>query len=118
MFSITKKKNFWREKFVINNNSESVQVSDSPEADSSKDVECSLDQSNIDNMTFSESFKYNRECNGKNSMFTWKGNEYTALLASEVIPAQDPIADKSKKNVDKHHLALQQGILEVTIGNK
>ena len=102
----------------INSNSESTQVSDSPEADSSQDVECSVDQSSIDNMTFSESFKYNRECNGKNSMFTWKGNEYSTLLASEVIPSQDPIADKSKKIVDKHHLALQQGILEVTIGNK
>ena len=86
--------------------------------DLSKDTECSLEQSAIDQMTFSESFKYSRECNGKDSMFTWKGNEYSALLASEVIPSQDKVAEEPKKSVDKRHLALQQQILDVTIGNK
>ena len=102
----------------INNDNESTQVSISPEVDLSKDTECSLEQSAIDQMTFSESFKYSRECNGKDSMFTWKGNEYSALLASEVIPSQDKVAEEPKKSVDKRHLALQQQILDVTIGNK
>ncbi len=102
----------------INNTSESTLVSDSPEAEILKDVECALEQLEIDKMTFSKSFKYHRECNGQGSMFTWKGNEYSTLLASEVVPSQNKVADKTKKTVDKHQLALQQGILGVTIGNK
>ena len=104
----------------INSNNDPMQVSDSPNVDSKKDLECILGQQETDQMSFSESFKYHRECNGKGSLFSWNGSEYSTLLASEVIPQKTLIAEKSVKSkpADKHHLALQQEILGTTIGNK
>jgi hypothetical protein len=102
----------------INSNNDPVQISDSPNVDSKKDLECILGQQETDQMSFSESFKYHRECNGKGSMFSWKGSEYSTLLASEVIPQKTPVAEKPVKSIDKHHLALQQEILGTTVGSK
>ena len=86
--------------------------------DSKKDLECILGQQETDQMSFSESFKYHRECNGKGSLFSWNGSEYSTLLASEVIPQKTPVAEKPVKSIDKHHLALQQEILGTTVGSK
>ena len=102
----------------INSNNDSVQVSDSPDVDVEKDSKCILSQQEIDQMSFSESFKYNRDCNGKGSMFSWNGSEFSTLLASEVVPQKDLNASKPEKSIDKHHLALQQEILGNTVGNK
>ena len=102
----------------INSNNDPMQVSDSPNVDSKKDLECILGQQETDQMSFSESFKYHRECNGKGSMFSWNGSEYSTLLASEVIPQKTPAAKKPVKPIDKHHLALQQEILGTTVGSK
>jgi len=102
----------------INSNNDSVQVSDSPDVDVEKDSKCILSQQEIDQMSFSESFKYNRDCNGKGSMFLWNGSEFSTLLASEVVPQKDLNASKPEKSIDKHHLALQQEILGNTVGNK
>jgi len=102
----------------INSNNDSVQVSDSPDVDVEKDSKCILSQQEIDQMSFSESFKYCRDCNGKGSMFSWNGSEFSTLLASEVVPQKDLNAIKPEKSIDKHHLALQQEILGNTVGNK
>ena len=102
----------------INSNNDPMQVSDSPNVDSKKDLECILGQQETDQMSFSESFKYHRECNGKGSLFSWNGSEYSTLLASEVIPQKTPAAKKPVKSIDKHHLALQQEILGTTVGSK
>ena len=102
----------------INSNNDPMQVSDSPNVDSKKDLECILGQQETDQMSFSESFKYHRECNGKGSLFSWNGSEYSTLLASEVIPQKTPVAKKPVKSIDKHHLALQQEVLGVTVGSK
>jgi len=108
------------EKLVEKMNSDDVPVniSDSPDVEKEKDVDCILSQQEIDQMSFSESFKYNRGCNGKGSRFSWKGSEYSTLLASEVVPQKDSNANKPAKSIDKHHLALQQEILGGTVGNK
>ena len=104
---------------VENNISESLDIQN----DSDVKELCSLSQDEIDLMTFSDSFKYHRDCNGKGTVFTWKSNEYSTLLASEKvsdIKNQVNIADEnpeSNDDIDKYNQHLQKSILETTVGN-
>ena len=99
-------------------------------SDSTNDIQeltknsvCSLDQEKLDSMTFSESFKYNRECNGKGTLFTWKNNEYSTLFASEKleeIKNKSNLASESpikKDEVNKFQIELEKATLSTTIGN-
>ena len=49
----------------INDNNLNTEVSDTPKKESPQNTECSLSPSETDHMTFSESFKYYRECTSK-----------------------------------------------------
>ena len=112
---------------VEKNENESVENAISKSSDnaekSSQSVQCSLIQNEIDSMTFSESFKYHRDCNGKGTLFTWKNNEYSTFLASEKVEEmknESNVVEKSlkvTKDVDKFHLDFQKAVLGTTVGN-
>ena len=77
-----------------------VDISDSAEeVENINNSECSLNVNQTDEMSFSDSFKYYRECNGSNSLFIWNDKKYTTLLSSEIIVANGPcpISDTFKK---------------------
>ena len=82
-----------------------------------------MDQEKLDSMTFSESFKYNRECNGKGTLFTWKNNEYSTLFASEKVEElknKSNVASESpikKDEVNKFQIELEKATLSTTVGN-
>ena len=83
--------------------------------------ECLLIQAEIDAMTFSETFKYHRECNGSGTLFTWNNKEYSTLLASEKKSTnQDQVVKQSSipKVVDPNHIELHKEVLDATVGNK
>ena len=100
-------------------------ISESPvetgnSSDESKS-ECLLIQDETDSMSFSDSFKYYRKCNGQGTLFTWKNNEYSTFLASEKITIKkDPIVNQTTSTmvVDPVHLDLHKEVLNATVGNK
>ena len=77
-----------------------------------------MDQNETDVLAFSDAFKYYRNCNGKESIFVWNENEFSALLASEVIETSSLITNDdssiSGKKVDKHHYGLQKEMVGVS----
>ena len=50
---------------------------------SAADNQCVQGEKHTDKLTFSDAFKYYRDCN--NNIFKWNGLEYTTLLKKEVI---------------------------------
>ena len=46
---------------------------------------CSLNQSETDSYSFSDAFKYYRNCLGKGEVFSWNSSSYKTLLATETI---------------------------------
>ncbi len=46
---------------------------------------CELEKMDTDLLSFSEAFGYFHQCLGSDSIFQWKGLEYTTLLSEEVI---------------------------------
>jgi len=109
----------------IENETVENNISESSDLQNDSDIKeaCSLSQDEIDLMTFSDSFKYHRDCNGKGSIFTWKSNEYSTFLASEKvqdIKNQVKIVDgnsDTNDDIDKYSQHLQKSILETTVGN-
>jgi len=101
-----------------------IQISDSSEEVMNKESnnECSLDQNETDVLAFSDAFKYYRNCNGSKAEFVWNENEYSTLLASEVIetPSLTTNDDNSisGNKVDKHHYGLQKEMIGVSLDTK
>ena len=109
----------------IENETVENNISESSDLQNDSDIKesCSLSQDEVDLMTFSDSFKYHRDCNGKGAIFTWKSNEYSTFLASEKvqnIKNQVNIVDENSDtndDIDKYSQHLQKSILETTVGN-
>ena len=109
----------------IENETVENNISESSDLQNDSDIKesCSLSQDEVDLMTFSDSFKYHRDCNGKGFIFTWKSNEYSTFLASEKvqnIKNQVNIVDENSDtndDIDKYSQHLQKSILETTVGN-
>ena len=107
----------------IENETVENNISESSDLENDSDIKesCSLSQDEVDLMTFSDSFKYHRDCNGKGTIFTWKSNEYSTFLASEKvqnIKNQVNIVDENSDtndDIDKYSQHLQKSILETTV---
>lgn len=101
-----------------------TQISDSSEEIINKknSNECSLDQNETDVLTFSDAFKYYRNCNGKEGTFVWNKNEYSTLLVSEAKEIPSLITNNSslisEDKVDKHHYQLQKEMIGVSLDTK
>ena len=72
---------------------------------------CSLSQSETDSYSFSDAFKYYRNCLGKGEVFSWNSNSYKTLLATEtIINSEDEnesmTINNKNQSVDKEHLNL------------
>ena len=72
---------------------------------------CSLSQSETDSYSFSDAFKYYRNCLGKGEVFSWNSNSYKALLATEtIINSEDEnesmTINNKNQSADKEHLHL------------
>ena len=72
---------------------------------------CSLNQSETDSYSFSDAFKYYRNCLGKGEVFSWNSNSYKTLLATEtIINSEDDnesmTVDNKNQSADKEHLHL------------
>ena len=66
---------------------------------------CNLESIATDALTFSEAFRYYRQCRGENSSFQWKGMEYTTLLSEEVMIQ---VADSVKVNDNSEGAEVSQ----------
>ena len=78
------------------------------ESEIEEDV-CNLDKEQTDYLSFSDAFKYYRDCLGKNKTFSWNSNVYSTLLSSEIEDVN--VAQKSNNQADKEHLDLQNQII-------
>ena len=72
---------------------------------------CSLNQSETDSYSFSDAFKYYRNCLGKGEVFSWNSNSYKTLLATEtIINSEDEnesmTINNKNQSADKEHLHL------------
>lgn len=72
---------------------------------------CSLSQSETDSYSFSDAFKYYRNCLGKGEVFSWNSNSYKTLLATEtIINSEDEnesmTVNNKNQSADKEHLHL------------
>ena len=70
---------------------------------------CILNENQTDQLSFSDAFKYFRDCLGKDETFSWNSNVYSTLLSSEVEEIN--IAVHNSNQADKNHLDLQNEIL-------
>ena len=62
-------------------------VEDKQEANLEIEIEeevCALNKEQTDKLSFSDAFKYYRDCLGKNETFFWKSNVYSTLLSHEM----------------------------------
>jgi len=66
---------------------------------------CTLESIATDTLTFSEAFRYYRQCRGDDSSFQWKGMEYTTQLSKEVIIQ---MADSVKVNSNSKETVVSQ----------
>ena len=66
---------------------------------------CTLESIATDALTFNEAFRYYRQCRGDDSIFQWKGMEYTTLLSEEVIIH---MADSVKVNSNSEEAEVSQ----------
>ena len=57
--------------------------------------ECNADKAGIDQLKFSEAFKYYRNCNY--DVFRWNGMEYTTVLKAEIMNESDENDNNSLK---------------------
>jgi hypothetical protein len=84
---------------------------------SEDNVNCKLNIDETNELSFSEAFKYYRECDGNNSSFNWNENVYSTLLKSEVEAKAKLVQniESSKINnfevADKSHLQLQNQLI-------
>ena len=71
---------------------------------------CSLTQPETDSYSFSDAFKYYRNCLGKDEVFSWNSNSYKTLLDTETIIDSENEAENMIVNnnqaADKEHLHL------------
>ena len=72
---------------------------------------CSLNQSETDSYSFSDAFKYYRNCLGKGEVFSWNSSSYKTLLATEtIINSEDEnesmTINNKNQSADKEHLHL------------
>jgi len=70
---------------------------------------CAHNKEQTDKFSFSDAFKYYRECLGKNETFSWNSNTYSTLLSNELEEVN--IAIQNNNQVDREHLILQNEIL-------
>lgn len=84
---------------------------------SEDNVSCKLNIDETNELSFSEAFKYYRECGGNNSSFNWNENVYSTLLKSEFEAKAKLVQniESSKINnfevADKSHLQLQNQLI-------
>ena len=74
---------------------------------------CNLDNLQTDKLSFSDAFKYYRDCLGKHKTFSWKSNIYSTLLSSEIekVNFATNIETHDSNQADKTHLDLQNEII-------
>ena len=66
---------------------------------------CTLESIATDTLTFSDAFRYYRQCRGDDSSFQWKGMKYTTQLSKEVIIQ---MADSVKVNSNSKETVVSQ----------
>ena len=87
-------------------------IEDKQEADLENEIEekvCALNKEQTDKLSFSDAFKYYRDCLGKNETFFWKSNVYSTLLSHEMEEVN--LAIQNSTQIDKEHLVLQNEII-------
>ena len=112
------------EKLIIDIENIETDLSESSEIQrSSQDInDCLYTQNETDVLSFSDAFKYYRNCNGKASTFVWNNTKYTTILESEksiepiLITNNESAINKNK--VDSYHYSLQKDMLGVSIDTK
>ena len=73
---------------------------------------CSKDEEQTDKLSFSNAFKYYRDCLGKGETFSWNSNTYSTLLSNETVASKKVnVATQSSSEADKDHLLLQNEII-------
>ena len=102
-----------KEKNMLN---ETIVISDSEETVNNTKDECSFDSSETDEWEFSTAFKYYRNCNGKNSAFSWKNKAYSTLMKSDIeddflLTDEEEVNEDKNSTVDKKHLQLQSQMI-------
>ena len=58
-------------------------------------VQCEIDATTTDNLSFKDAFTHFRKCLGSNQEFSWKGKAYLTLLADEVENADIQVVDST-----------------------
>ena len=94
-----------------------VPITDSFKSDENDNTNCKLDIDETNQLSFSEAFKYFRNCNGVDSNFNWNKNIYSTLLKSEIESKVLLTKDKKVDGInnfqiaDKKHLQLQNELI-------
>ena len=70
---------------------------------------CNLNNEKTDDLSFSNAFKYYRDCLGKDKTFSWNKNIYSTQLSNEIEEVN--IATHNSGQADKTHLDLQNEII-------
>ena len=92
--------------FIDNGASESIRINKTElQTEISAINTCNLESIATDALTFNEAFRYYRQCRGDDSIFQWKGMEYTTLLSEEVIIH---MADSVKVNSNSEEAEVSQ----------
>ena len=92
--------------FIDYDVSESVQLNEiSVQTEIATKSTCTLESIATDTLTFNEAFRYYRQCRGDDSIFQWKGMEYTTLLSEEIIIH---MADSVKANSNSEEAEVSQ----------
>ncbi len=89
-------------------------VHDAAYNDNNKFIDCELDVVFTDDLNFSDAFKYYRNCNGRNTIFSWNGKEYSTMLLSELdskVNQKNTRYDNDNLVLDKNHLKLQNQLV-------
>ena len=87
-------------------------IDDIEEANIEVEIEkgiCNLNKEKTDDLSFSNAFKYYRDCLGKDKTFSWNSNIYSTLLSNETEKVN--IAIHNSNQADKSHLDLQNEII-------
>ena len=87
-------------------------IEDKQEANLEIEIEeevCALNKEQTDKLSFSDAFKYYRDCLGKSETFFWNSNVYSTLLSHEMEEVN--LAIQNSTQIDKEHLVLQNEII-------
>ena len=105
--NVVEKNNIMPENQIVINLIDDIEKANvEPETD---DGICNFDNEQTDELSFSNAFKYYRDCLGKDKTFSWNENIYSTQLSNEIEVVN--IATHNSGQADKSHLDLQNEII-------